>query len=76
MLTFVSLKTLPGDQIRHKKTGTDNSVAGFTIRSLLSLVTNSDMQLLASTCSSYLKDAHVVKPPRPGAKFANFETRM
>jgi hypothetical protein len=39
-----------------------NSVAGFTIRSLLPLVTMSGMQFLASTCSFYLKDRQDVKP--------------
>jgi hypothetical protein len=62
-LTFIRLKNVFRDKFRHKKTGTDNSVAGFTIRSLLSLVTNSDTQFLASTCSFYPKDRQDVKLP-------------
>jgi len=58
-----SSKLYLAQKIRHKKTGADNSVAGFTIRSLLPLVTKSDMQFLASTCNFYLKDRHHVKPP-------------
>jgi hypothetical protein len=54
----------------HKKTGTDNSVAGFTIRSLLPLVTISGMQFLASTCSFYLKGPYPVKPSPPPVAIA------
>jgi hypothetical protein len=56
-------KTLPRVKIRHKKTGSENSVAGFTIRSLLPLVTMSGIQFIASTPRSlYLKNRKEVNP--------------
>jgi len=50
-------------KIQHKKTGTEYSVAGFTIRSLLPLVTISGIQFTASTPRSlYLKNRKEVNP--------------